>query len=294
MRSSPKFACWVIAMACWLVAPVVFAEEPKSPGRPLSAEAAFENLKTNAPAAWLVRMTTYDPNEPALRIDATSALGAASEDFTFVADWSELQGYTVSEAVRKMGGDLPPGYHVSAVVFPIAHHTIFPASVRGMLQVVQQIDMRRSAEPGYRAAPLDVLLTGAERKNLAAVGLESWAWNNYRDHFTGFAQALAALRARGASAIAHVGDFGNAWCEPGCARIVKPQSADEENKMSLDLPGGKTFAIENFGVRVFLVRNQPIERLAGHVLLDFDDPANQRVPLDLPAAAAPADDSPQR
>jgi len=43
--------------------------------------------------------------------------------------------------------------------------------------------------------------------------------------------------------------------------------------MTLDLPGGETFEIKNFAVRVFLIRIQPVSSLPGRVLIDFSDPA---------------------
>lgn len=254
---------------------------------PLPAQAAFDNLKANAPVHWLVRMVAYDPANPVLRIDHLDKLGAPSEDYTFVADHAELRGYGVHDAIRKAGGSLPEGHDVSCVIFPIAKHTIFPASVRGMLQVVQQIDMRRAAQAGYRPAPLDELLTPAERSNLAQVDLKSWAWNSYRMHYPGFAQAFATLRKQNASAIHYIGHIGLDWCEPGCARILKPRDASDENSFSLELQSGKPLTIENFGARVFLIRNVPINELPGRMLIDFNEPEQQTIPdVDQSQAAA--------
>ncbi len=267
----------VVAIFLTLHASIVIAFEPRV-AAPVPAEAAFENMRTNAPVSWLIRMVAYDPADPKLRVDHLSKLGAPSEDFTFVADLAEVEGYLVTEAIRKAGGMLPEGHDVSAVLFPIHNHTIFPASVRGMLQVVQQIDMRRAAEPGYRTAPLDILLTDSERANLAAVDLASWAWQNYRHHYPAFARAFVKLRDQKASAIGRIGHIGSDWCPPGCARILHPRSEAEKNAMTLSLPGGEAVTIENFGVRVFLIRNLPIGELHGRELLDFDDPHSQRIP----------------
>jgi hypothetical protein len=279
--------CVLAILVLVAAAPLAAAQIPAGP---LPARAAFANLKHNAPVAWLVRLAVYDPENPVLRIDDASSLGPAIEDFSFVADYAELRGHTASEAAHRVGIAWKPGQSVSGLIFPIGRHTIFPASVRGMLQVVQQIDMRRAAEPGYKAAPLDVLLTNTERANLAAVDIKSWAWANYRAHFLGFARAFATLRARNASAVAHIGEIGPAWSEPGCWRMLELVGTLEragtanERKMVLDLPGGQTIQIQNFAVRAFLVRNQPVSSLPGRVLLDFSDPARQQLPLEAPAA----------
>jgi hypothetical protein len=46
--------------------------------------------------------------------------------------------------------------------------------------------------------------------------------------------------------------------------------------------------IERFGVRVFLIRNLPIDTLAGRMLIDFDKPNEQIVPyFPLNASVAP-------
>jgi hypothetical protein len=279
--------CVLAILILVAAAPLAAAEMPVGP---LPAQAAFENLEHNARVAWLIRLAVYDPEEPTLRIDDASSLGAPLEDFSFVADYAELRGHTASEAAQRVGIAWKPGQSVSGVVFPIGRHTIFPASVRGMLQVVQQIDMRRAAEPGYKAAPLDVLLTSAERANLAAVDIKSWAWDNYRAHFVGFARAFATLRTRNASAVRHIGEIGPAWSEPGCWRMLERVRTSEqagaanEHTMVLDLPGGQTIQIQDFAVRAFLVRNQPVGSIPGRVLLDFSDPAHQQLPLEVPTA----------
>ncbi len=272
-----------------LAAQFCVAGEISSLPAPMPTQQAFENLKANKPTRWLVRMVPYDPANPELRIDHLKMLGGPVEDYTFVADYEEVRGYTASEAVYKSGGAIHDGQGVSAVLFPIGNHTIFPASVRGMLQVVQQIDMRRAAEPGYRTAPLDVLLTDAERTNLAAVDLQSWAWNNYRQYFPGFAHAFANLRNKKASAIERIGPIGPAWCEPGCSQLLNPPSPAYENLMTLELADGTKVEIRNFGIRLFLIRNVPIDSLPDRKLIDFNTPHEQRMPyLDLSADARPA------
>ncbi len=247
---------------------------------------AFEDLKANAQVDWLIRLVAHDPDQPQLEVSRLTSLGGPHEDFTFVADYAELRGYTAAEAVHKIGGSLAPGQHVSGVLFPIANHTIYPGSVRGLLQVVQQIDMRRSAEPGYQPAPLDVLLTEEERENLTALAVDSWAWDNYRDYFTVFSQVVKTLRHQHASAIGHIGHIGHDWCEAGCARWLSPQSNDDENTVKLKLPDGLDFTIKNFGARVFLIRNLHLDALPGKVLVDFDDPHHQRIPY----VALPSDE----
>ncbi len=280
-------------LAIWLLSawmgPDLRAVDPVAPHvGPMPAEQAFENLKRNAQVDWLVRLDVYDADPSRIQGGWTS-LGGPHEDFTFVADYAELRGYTASEAIHKFGGSLAEGQRVRGVLFPIANHTIYPGSVRGLLQVVQQIDMRRAAEPGYHPAPLDVLLTDEERDNLRALALDSWAWYNYQEYFTAFAEAVKTLRREQASAMGYIGRSGHDWCEVGCTGSLSPGSPADEHPMTLELADGTRITIKNFGARVFLIRNMHLDALPEKRLLDFEDPQQQRIPyFALPSDAGPA------
>jgi hypothetical protein len=274
-RFSSPLLCWLLcASACRLAAAATDSALPP----PMPAEQAFEDLKTNARTSWLIRLVAYDPAQPALRIDHLQSLGGPSEDYSFVADYAELRGYTAEQAAHLGGGAIRPGQHVSAIIFPLRGRRIYPASVRGMLQVVQEIDKERAAEHGYRPAPFATLLSPAELRNLADRSIKSWAWDNYRPHYAQFAAAFAQLKMHGASAIGHVGHIGSDWCEPGCSRLLGRRDNLRPGTMALALPDGTAVRIERFGVRVFLIRNLPLAELNGRMLIDFDDPEHQIVP----------------
>jgi hypothetical protein len=245
---------------------------------PMSAEQAFDDLRTNARLSWLVRMVPYDPDNPVLAIDKLTHLGAPHEDYTFVADYAELRGYTAEQAARLAGGAIQPGQHISAIIFPLVKQRLYPASVRGMLQVVQEIDKQRASATGYRRAGLDKLLSPAELSDLANGKLDSWAWDGYREYFASYSRAFAQLRTDRVSAIDHIGHIGRDWCAAGCSRLVGHNTPLRPDTMTLELPDGSPVEIERFGVRVFLIRNLPIDALAGRMLIDFDKPTEQIVP----------------
>lgn len=254
---------------------------------PMGADQAFEDLRTNARLSWLVRMVPYDPANPVLKIDKLTHLGGPQEDFTFVADYAELRGYTAEQAARLAGGAIQPEQHISAILFPLPKERLYPASVRGMLQVIHEIDGQRAGEQAYRAAPLEQLLSPAERADLANGKIASWAWDNYRQHFASYARVFAQLKSQHISAISHIGHIGRDWCEPGCSRLVGHDSPLRPDTMTLQLPDGSPVEIERFGIRVFLIRNLAIDSLDGRMLIDFDKPTEQVVPyFPLPTDAA--------
>jgi hypothetical protein len=281
---------WVALCLSWFVAWLGIAVRP-APGEetlpaPMSAQQAFDDLRANARLSWLVRMVPYDPANPVLATDKLTYLGAPNEDYTFVADYAELRGYTAEQAARLAGGAIQPGQRISAIIFPLNKQRLYPANVRGMLQVVQEIDKQRAGEPDYRASGLDRLLSPAESKDLANGKIASWAWDSYREHFASYSRVFERLRADRISAIDHIGHIGRDWCPAGCSRLVGHDTPLRPDTMTLELSDSSPVAIERFGVRVFLIRNLPIDSLAGRILIDFDKPDEQIVPyFPLPRAA---------
>jgi hypothetical protein len=86
-------------------------------------------------------MAPHDAGAILLSIGHLTRLGKLPQRFTFVADYEELEGYSVNEAVRKLGGQIADSNHVSAIVFP-RKSEIYPANARGLLQVIQRLANR--------------------------------------------------------------------------------------------------------------------------------------------------------
>ncbi len=252
------------------------ADAPLPP--PMAAQRAFEDLRTNARVAWLVRLVPYDPADPVLAIDRLTHLGGPREEFTFVADYAELRGYTAEQAARLGGGVIEPGQHISGIIFPLPDVPLYPASVRGMLQVIQELDKKHADDDAYRPARLEQRLSPAELANLADGKRASWAWDNYRQHLGSFARVFGDLRRENVSAFDRIGHIGGDWCEPGCSRLLGHATALRPETMTLELPDGAPLEIKRFGIRVFLIRNLPISALYGRILIDFNKPAEQIVP----------------
>jgi len=264
---------------------------------PMNAATAFEDLQENRAVQWLVRLIAYDATTPELRIDQLKTLGAPHENFIFVADYAELRGYTANEAIHLAGGSLATGQQVSAVLFPLPSSILYPASVRGLLQVVQRIDQLHAQDANYRPSGLDAILSAEERQDLSDVSLPSWAWNRYRGHFRSYEAKAKTLRDPNApaDAIRFIGHIGGDWCEPGCASLHGHQVTDRQQQQELELPGGETITIERFGVRVFLINNFQIANLPGRMLIDFNEPDRQRIPyIELPSDQPIVDTAAQR
>lgn len=264
---------------------------------PMNAATAFQDLQQNRPVQWLVRLIAYDTTTPELRIDQLKTLGAPHENFIFVADYAELRGYTANEAIHLAGGSLAPGQQVSAVLFPLPAGILYPASVRGLLQVVRRIDELHAQDASYRSSGLDAMLSAEERQDLSDVSLPSWAWSRYRGHFRSYEAKVRALRNPNvpADAIRFIGHIGGDWCEPGCASLHGHQVTDRQQQQRLELPGGETISIKRFGVRVFLIDNFEIAALPGRMLIDFNEPNRQRIPyIELPNDPPIVDTASQR
>ena len=225
-----------------------------------------------------MRLVAYDPANPRLQVDKLTALGAPAEDYTFVSDYEELRGHTVEEAARLSGGAISPGQGVSAILFRLDRRPLFPASVRGMLQVIQEIDKRRAGEPGYKPAGFESRLVPSELEALANRRVVSWAWNDYRPLFPKYSAVYSDLKAQSISAFGHVGHIGRDWCAPGCSQLAGHHTALRPDTMTLELADGTPYPIERFGVRVFLIRNLPIAAIEDRKLIDFKDPTRERLP----------------
>ncbi len=244
--------------------------------RAVAARQSFQQLIAAAPARRLMRLVAYDPaTQHDLTIWRLHALGAPAQRFVFVADYDELNGCTAAEALYRLGGTLRAGQHVSCVIFPRGPREVYPANVRGLLQVVEQIDAANTATAGYRAADLAGLLSTAARAALADRQPGSWAWRSYSPYFEQYAAAVDRLRAAECSALAQMGHVGRDWSGFGYAQLIG-RAEKEPQSFQLAL-NGRSLALDNYGARVFLVENQPLEKLAGSCLIDFDHPERQRI-----------------
>lgn len=254
---------------------------------------AFENLKRNRTVEYLVRLVAYDPEtQPFLRVGKLETLGAEQQSFVFVADYDELRGCTVAEALYRTGHPAMANYQVSGIIFPLLHRSLFPASARGVLQVIQDIDAERKTDAGYKPANLAKYLEPNEIAALTGRDKPDYRWDSYRGYHRGYSKAIEKLREEKCSAFDYMGTIERDWNSIGCAEVI---GRDDVAPSSFELDAGDglpTLKIANFGARVFLIRNMRIDELKGQVLFHSRNPEQDRIPdlfpVDPNAPALPA------
>ena len=242
---------------------------------------AFERLRNNTRADWLIRLIAYDPRDGDRRLSAgrIGYLGNTEQRYVFVADYAELRGYTAAEAVYKTGGSLRPGQHVTAIIFRLRDQDLYPASARGLLQVVGRLDSELGpAVPEYRPFSLNGL-TKEARENLADLDITSWSWAKYSKYYREFSQAAASLQAGDATAKTLIGSIARDWSHLGYSRIVGLQGPREgPPEFRLSAADGSSVAVKDFGARAFLIPNAKVAMLPGRTLIEFDAPERQVIP----------------
>lgn len=251
-------------------------------------DVVLENLQNNARVTWLIRLIPYRPGtSDDLNVDSLQYLGLKGQQYTFVADYDELKGDRVSDAISKVGGSLEPNEHVSAIIFPLNGRPLFPASARGLLQVVAILDGEPQATGAvYRPfAEMKDIGTDAQ-KDLGDRDISSWSWASYGPRFyeqyCHLAQDLRCSQDQ-FTALSFIGGLNSDWDPLGFSFRVPPRAVcstpEKEAQCSITSWTGSRQYIGAIGVRAFLVQNVSLASLENRRLIDFADPANQVIPV---------------
>src|SRR5271169_3719291 len=76
----------------------------QNPIRTKTVDQTFDDLISNARVNYVVRLISYDPiANPELGIDRLQRLGPQRQLYSFVANYNELVGHTVKEALEAIG-----------------------------------------------------------------------------------------------------------------------------------------------------------------------------------------------
>jgi hypothetical protein len=264
----------VLAVARYRVGPSADATPPGA----LSPAEAFDDLVANAPVERLVRLIAYDSATAGqLSIDHLKMLGPPHEQYVFVADYNELKGYTVEQAIAKLGGQYQPGTAFSAIIFPVGQREVVPASSRGLLQVIELVDRSNKGQPDYTAADLGIRLSPDDFAALAIRDRASWDWQHFAPYYRTYTATVAQLRREKCSAFGHIGQLDADWQSLGYAEVERGRDLPAPD-FTLELDG-KPLRAARFGARALLVANEEIDSIAGRVLIDFQNPREERIPL---------------
>ncbi len=261
--------------------------DDSSAPRPVSSQRVLDDLRTNTAVTRLIRLIPYTPGaQNDLRLSNLQQLGSPQQRFTFVADYDELRGDRVSEAVHKVGGKVNSGQHVSAIIFPLQGRQLFPANARGLLQIIQALDRQSRSAGGY--VPVDVQTLGQDAlKDLELTGQRDyWAWESYGPRFYGSYCRLTQqvrCRERPYSVLELLGGIYEDWHPLGFSFATPPSNVcgrPDVKEAQCDIEAWKQTDqyLKLIGTRAFLIENLKLSELSGIVLMDFPEPYNDRIP----------------
>jgi len=253
-----------------------------------SKSEALANLKVNKFAGWLVRLVPYDPaKEPSLSIAHLETLGRPGLKYVFVTDYNELRGYSVADAVRKVGGRFERPKHVSAIIFPKYGNALYPANALGVLQVIKNIQSDEALQSAHvfdLAKNLKDPLPGPNANG--ALPLSTWSFEQYKPYYHNYCMAVQNFRCGDFAEASLISLLDGDWHPLGFSKITNngicnPDAFEECNISDWDKAAPKL--LPTFGARAFLIKNLNISEIAGRYLVDFDDPENEKIPdLKLP------------
>jgi len=234
-----------------------------------------------------------------LALGALSSLGKPDQDYVFVADYDELKGKTAAEATRLLGEAMEDKDIVSAIIFPIEpnHVAVFPANARGVLQVIENVEKN---EPIEKDKLFDVASKLDDSAAYSALHIEStaphlyeWSWNYYKKYYGAYCAVALQFRCHPTDAAKWIGSLEDDWHPLGFAINVEEKMGmadsfspadpcDKDYKKQLceiaDWEKAKS-QFQDYGVRVFLVRNMQIDKIIGRVMIEFNDPWREQIPI---------------
>jgi hypothetical protein len=250
----------------------------------ISPEHAFDKLKDNERVYWVIRLIPFNPQKaPQLAIGNLSSLGPKEQQYSFVAPYEELRGYSVERAVQMTGGTYHLGDHVSAIIFQLDPHQVYPANARGLLQVVQNVEnnLDDDAHQKYLLKKTDIL-KDEDIRDFNNVSLYTWRWDNYRARYQRYCEAAHKFRCDTEySAQKLIGGLYKDWHPIGAAQEEQEdpcQTAANDFCKITDWNELKKQIMPHFGSRVFLIGNLELSEIGNRYLIEFENPSYQVIP----------------
>jgi hypothetical protein len=291
VKSKPKEITFFqkIALSVCLVAGVIFSAAGPSlalfyvsqdPIRKTPFEDAFSNLIQNKRVRYAIRLITYNPSDlkPTPSIDRLQQLGPPKQKYSFVADYEELKGYTVKEALDLFGIGYISGYHVSAIIFPV-HVDLYPANARGLLQVVSKVE--EDVDPNNRIMGPGKL-NQAELDEFEDIDIPSYRIENFKTIFPRYCELAKTFFCGRYPAKELIGGLYRDWHPLGFSQKnppARPCAVPTDRFCAFsDWDTARQELKARFGVRAFLIENLEINKIPGRMLFNFQDPLRDRIP----------------
>jgi hypothetical protein len=255
----------------------------QSPMAKVNTDKALTSLEKNDEVQWLIRLVPFDQKtDPGLSIDRLTHLGPPNQQFSFVAAYEDLVGVNVREVIRMTGGNYTNARHVSVIMFP-RRTQLYPASARGLLQVIQEIENRKDIVIDKPFLRDQNQLSAPEIADLNDKTISSYRFERYKDKFRRYCELAHKFRCdRTYTARDYIGDINIDWHPLGFSQ--KEQTGDPCGSPTPDYcaisdwNAAKTSFRSKFGSRAFFVRNLEIGNIPDRILLDVSNAAHQVVP----------------
>jgi hypothetical protein len=278
-----------VALFVCLVAGLIFSAAGPSlalfyvsqdPIRKKSFEDTFNNLVENKRVRYAIRLITYHPSDPnsILSIDKLQQLGPPKQKYSFVADYEELKGYTVKEALDLFGIGYVSGYHVSAIIFPL-HVDLYPANARALLQVVSKVE--DTFEPSEKFLGPGKL-NQDELDEFGDIDIPSYRIENFKTYFPHYCDLAKSFFCGRYAAKELIGGLYRDWHPLGFSQKdppARPCAVPTDRFCAFsDWDTARQQFKKRFGVRAFLIENLQINTIPGRMLFNFQDPLRDRIP----------------
>jgi len=259
----------------------------------LSHSRVLANLKNNSKVNFVIRLVPYNQKSAnKLAIGYLPTLGPEGVDYTFVADYSELRGYSAAESAEMLGGSMNLQTHVSAVIFPLSLNTptfpdFLPANARGLLQIVRTLDDSYKGTLEYskpfnvnnKLEELDPKLANDEVKDLDSSDISRWRWEHYQQYYKDYCITAYNFISGDFSAKRKISRIGPDWHALGFAQNLSDGSNPDPAPCDLTAWDQKAAGIQDLvGARVFLIKNIKLQDLQDQVLIDFFYPDTTPIP----------------
>ncbi|GKQ54310.1 hypothetical protein [Bradyrhizobium sp. Ce-3] len=254
----------------------------QNPIKTKSVDKSFDDLTTNARVDYVVRLIAYDPvAHPELSIDRLKRLGPSQQEFSFVADYNELRGYTVREALEKIGASYTPGQYVSAIIFPLKTR-LYPANARGLIQIVSEVEGRGAIDLKDRFFSDPGKLDKDQVKDIKNHEIWTYKLDNFKDLYPRYCKLAQAYFCGAFASRDMVGGLYPDWHPLGFSQKNPPadpcQIAQQDFCEFTDWKQARAKWHATFGSRAFLIANLEIEHIPGRMLFYFDDPDRNVIP----------------
>ena len=260
---------------------------PRTMGK-ITPQVAFDRLQRNDEVRWLIRFVLYSDNNVAskeeLAIDKLETIGPKDQLFSFVADYEELAGYTVKQAIEMTGNTYKGSQHISVIIFPLRTQ-FYPANVRGILQLIQEVEKQKGIDFTKSFFAGENSLNGEEIRDLeGSTKIPSYRVKSFLDYYPHYCQLAQKFRCKKTYlARPYIGDLAPDWHPLGFSQrspdddYCKPGVVQEYCQFS-DWNSARSTWLASFGSRAFLMENLPVQKIADRILVDFKDPGDKIIP----------------